>query len=220
MSSSKSSKKQKRHESRGSKDTNRTLRPDLSDFKRRRRGEDESKELTNNARNITRMRRGGPGEARSLRTRHMNSIFDDFRNSIESMLNPSFSSWGYFPTSSRLGMEEDEVRTPVYDLIDNGDRYEVIVELPGIDRDNIRVKAMDDSIEIYAEQSQEKDQRKKNFVYNQRAYSSFYCTIPVPEEILSSEVTAKSDKGILRVELPKKMPTRQQDIKGKSITVE
>lgn len=79
---------------------------------------------------------------------------------------------------------------------------------------------MDDSIEIYAEQSQEKDQRKKNFVYSQRGYSSFYCTIPVPEEIFSSDVTAKSDKEILRVELPKKMPTRQQDIKGKSITVE
>jgi HSP20 family molecular chaperone IbpA len=33
---------------------------------------------------------------------------------------------------------------------------------------------MDDSVEISAEQSQEEDERKKNFVYNQRSYSSFF----------------------------------------------
>ena len=57
--------------------------------------------------------------------------------------------------------------------------YEVIVELPGIDKDNIRIKAMDDSIEISAEQSQEEDKQKKNFVYSQRGYSSFYLYNPL-----------------------------------------
>ena len=160
------------------------------------------------------------GETRSLHTRHMDSIFDNFRNSIESILDPSLSSWGYFPSSRRSNMEENEVRMPVYDMSDNGDRYEIIVELPGIGKDNIRIKAMDDSIEISAEQSQEEDKQKKNFVYSQRGYSSFYCTIPLPEEILSSEATAKADnKGILRVKLPKKTPSRK-DIKSRSILVE
>jgi HSP20 family protein len=96
----------------------------------------------------------------------------------------------------------------------------VLVELPGIDKDNIRINAMDDSIEISAEQSQEEDRQKKNFVYSQRGYSSFYYTIPLPEEILSSEVTAKADnKGILRVKLPKKTPS-MKDIKSRSILVE
>ena len=164
-------------------------------------------------------KRGGLGrEMRSLRTRRMDSIFDDFRNSIESIMNP-LSSWGYFPSYGSLGMEEGGVRTPVYDMIDDGDKYKLRVELPGIDKENIHVKVMDDYVEISAEQSQEEDERKKNFVYNRRSYSSFYCRIPVPEEILSSEVTAKIDsKGILRVELPKK--TKPQDIKTRSITVE
>jgi HSP20 family protein len=216
MSSSNKSRKQRIQGNRGSKNSRTTLRPKLGDFKRKRE-EDESRELTTNVQDMTPRRRG---ETRSLHTRHMDSIFDNFRNSIESMLDPSLSSWGYFPSSSRSNMEENEVRTPVYDISDNGDRYEVIVELPGIDKDNISIKAMDDSIEISAEQSQEEDKQKKNFVYSQRGYSPFYCTIPFPEEILSSEVTAKSDnKGILRVKLPKKMPSRQ-DIKSRSIIVE
>lgn len=223
MSSSKKSKKPRRQKSMGSRGTDRTLRPKLSDFKRRGAGgEDEVNELTTEARNrgSSMSRRARPlGEERSLRTRRIDNIFDNFRNNIESIMDP-LSSWGYFPSYSRLQMEQGEgVRTPTYDMVDDGDRYKLIVELPGIDRDNIRVKAMDDSVEISAEQSQEEDERKKNFVYNQRSYSSFYCRIPVPEEILSSEVTAKADnRGILRVQLPKK--TRPQDIKSRSITVE
>jgi HSP20 family protein len=222
MSSSKKSKKPRRQTSMGSKGTDRTLRPKLSDFKRRGAGrEDVVNELTTEARNrgsMSRRARSLGGE-RSLRTRRIDNIFDSFRNNIESIMDP-LSSWGYFPSYSRLQMEQGEgVRTPTYDIVDDGDRYKLIVELPGIDKDNIRVKAMDDSVEISAEQAQEEDERKKNFVYNQRSYSSFYCRIPVPEEILSSEVTAKADnKGILRVQLPKR--TRPQDIKSRSITVE
>lgn len=223
MSSSKKSKKPRRQKSMGSRGIDRTLRPKLSDFKRRGAGrEDEVNELTTEARNrgSSMSRRARPlGEERSLRTQRIDNIFDNFRNNIESIMDP-LSSWGYFPSYSRLQMEQGEgVRTPTYDMVDDGDRYKLIVELPGINKDNIRVKAMDDSVEISAEQSQEEDERKKNFVYNQRSYSSFYCRIPVPEEILSSEVTAKADnKGILRVQLPKK--TRPQDIKSRSITVE
>jgi HSP20 family protein len=219
--SSKKTKKQRRHRSRESNDSDRTLRPKLNDFKRRTAGEDQSKESATNARNTRDMtKRGGLGEkARALRTRRVNSIFDNFRNSIESMLDPSFS-WRYFPSSSRLEMEE-EVRTPVYDMVDDGDRYKLIVELPGIEKNNIHISAMDDSIEISAEQSEEEDKQKRNFVYNQRTYTSFYCTVPFPEQILSSQVTAKADNnGILRVELPKKMPAEPQGIKGRSITVQ
>jgi HSP20 family protein len=213
----KRSKKQRRKGSKISKTSERTLRPRLGDFKKRSI-EDESIDQISNTQNVGRMRRVGQG-ARSLRTRQMNNIFDDFRNSIESMLNPSFSR-GYFPSTSGTGIQEDEVRVPIYDVVDRGDKYEVIVELPGIDKNNIRINAMDDSIEISAEQSRDEDERKKEFSYSQRTFSSFYCTIPVPTEILSSEVTARSDnRGIIQIHLPKKMSTRQE-IKGRSIIVE
>jgi HSP20 family protein len=212
----KRSKKQGRKGSKISRDSERTLTPSLGDFKRRSRDDESIEQITDKEKRMKRVAQG----TRSLRTRQMDNIFDDFRNSIESMLNPSFSPWGYFPSISRIGVREDEVRVPVYDVVDRGDNYEVIVELPGIDKDNIRINAMDDSIEISADQSREENERRKEFSYSQRTSSSFYCTIPVPTEILSSEVTARSDsRGILRINLPKKAPTRQES-KGRSIMVE
>jgi HSP20 family protein len=166
-----------------------------------------------------------------LQARRMDDIFEDFRSNIESILNPWSSSsylW-HSPSKLEIGGEEEaeekdeEIRrTPLYDMVDKGERYELEVELPGIERDKIHVKATDDSIEISAEQLEEErvEERKKKYLYNERSYRSFYRTIPIPEQILSSEVTAKMNNGILRIDLPKKMPTNPKGVKGRSITVE
>jgi HSP20 family protein len=98
-------------------------------------------------------------------------------------------------------------------MVDKGDRYKLKVEVPGIDKEKIKVKATRDSIEISGQQSEEeKSEDKRNkYIYNERSYSSFYRSIPVPEEIVSSKVSAKMNNGILHVELPKKNPTKEED---------
>jgi HSP20 family protein len=209
-----------------------SFRPKLSDFKRKT-GEGEDKASLPHSRSIDNMRRRERQEEKSLQARRMDDIFEVFRNNIESILNPWWSSsylW-HSPSKLDVGEEEEEEaeekdegirRTPLYDMVDKGDRYELEVELPGIERDKIHVKATDDSIEISAEQLEEErvEERKKKYVYSERSYRSFYRTIPIPEQILSSEVTAKMNNGILRIDLPKKMPTKPKGVKGRSITVE
>ncbi len=205
-----------------------SFRPKLSDFKRKT-GEGEDKGSLQHSRGIDNMRRERL-EEKSLQARRMDDIFEDFRNNIESILNPWSSSYlWHSPYKLEIGEEEaaekkDEGirRTPLYDMVDKGDRYELEVELPGIERDKIHVKATDDSIEISAEQLEEErvEERKKKYVYNERSYRSFYRTIPIPEQILSSEVTAKMNNGILRIDLPKKMPTKPKGVKVRSIAVE
>jgi HSP20 family protein len=201
----------------------RTFRPRLSDFKRRSQ-ESEDKATTPDLVGIRNRTRRRIQDERSLRAQHMDNIFEDFRNNIESIFNPWSSSLWHSPLKERIQEEEDNVmiRTPLYDIVDKGDRYALEVELPGIEKDKIHVKATDDSVEISAEQLEEErvEERKKNYVFNERAYRSFYRTIPIPEQILSSEVTARMNNGILLVDLPKKMPTKSKAIKGRSITVE
>jgi HSP20 family protein len=206
----------------------RTFRPKLSDFKRRSQESQDKASTPDSVGSRNRTRRGIQDE-RSLRARHMDNIFEDFRNNIESIFNPWSSSLWRSPLRVEVEEEEQEeeedkimIRTPLYNIVDKGDRYELEVELPGIEKDKIHVKATDDSIEISAEQLEEErvEERKKNYVYNEWAYRSFYRTIPIPEQILSSEVTAKMNNGILLVDLPKKMPTKSKAFEGRSITVE
>ena len=227
-----SGKANRRRKEEGEGKEEKSFRPKLSDFKRKI-GEGEDKGSLPHSRGIDNMRRRERVEEKSLQARRMDDIFEDFRNNIESILNPWSSSsylW-HSPSKLEIGEEEEEEaeekdeeirRIPLYDMVDKGDRYELKVELPGIERDKIHVKATDDSIEISAEQLEEErvEERKKKYVYNERSYRSFYRTIPIPEQILSSEVTAKMNNGILRMDLPKKMPTKPKGVKIRSITVE
>ena len=225
-----SGKANRRRKEEGEGKEEKSFRPKLSDFKRKT-GEGEDKGSLPQSRGIDNMRRRERVEEKSLQARRMDDIFEDFRNNIESILNPWSSSYlWHSPSKLEIGGGEEEAeekdeeirRTPLYDMVDKGDRYELEVELPGIERDKIHVKATDDSIEISAEQLEEErvEERKKNYVYNEWAYRSFYRTIPIPEQILSSEVTAKMNNGILRIDLPKKMPTKPKGVKIRSITVE
>jgi HSP20 family protein len=158
----------------------------------------------------------GKQEQRSMR---LNSLFDEFRRDIEGVMNPWSSSLEWrlpreFSMIRPVGIEEEGTisRTPLVDMVDKGDRYFLRLELPGIEKDKIHLTATDDSLEISAEQSEEKEQtnedKSHNFIYNERSYRSFFRSIPIPEEILSSKITAKIQNGILRVEIPKKTATR------------
>ena len=206
----------------------RTFRPNLSEFKPKGTGTYESKMSVgpNTSDNANYMKT----RDRTERTVHnMDSIFENFRNEIEGMLNP----WPihYLDRFGRSGVagkekeqQEGEIRMPLYDMLDKGNTYELRVELPGVEKDRIHVIATDDSIEISAENSEQKskkDQKKKaNYLYNQLSYNSFYSTIPVPEEIRSSEVTAKVNNGILTVNLPKKTRSKYKKVKSRTINVE
>lgn len=168
----------------------------------------------------------GKQEQRSLR---LNSLFDEFRRDIEGVMNPWSSSLER-RLPRELSMIRPEVmkeegtisRTPLVDMVDKGDRYFLRLELPGIEKDKVHLTATDDSLEISAEQSEETDEgedKSHNYIYNERSYRSFYRSIPIPEEIVSSKVTAKMQNGVLQIEIPKKTRTRP-DGESKKIVVE
>ncbi|HEX6028171.1 MAG TPA: Hsp20/alpha crystallin family protein, partial [Nitrososphaeraceae archaeon] len=177
----------RRKEGGGEGKEEKSFRPKLSDFKRKTRQGGDKGSLPH-SRGMDNMRRERL-EEKSLQARRMDDIFEDFRNNIESILNPWSSSYlWHSPYKLEIGEEEEAAevkdegirRTPLYDMVDKGDRYELEVELPGIEKDKIHVKATDDSIEISAEQLEEErvEERKKKYVYNERSYMSFYRTIP------------------------------------------
>lgn len=104
-----------------------------------------------------------------------------------------------------------DIRAPLCDLVDKGDRYELHVEVPGIEKEKIDLKATRNAIEITGEQTEKTEEKGKNYVYNERSYKSFHRRVPVPEEIVPSKVSAKMVNGVLTIELSKKVPTKVEE---------
>lgn len=132
----------------------------------------------------------------------LDDVFEDFRKEMEGMMR----QWAGMLRFPRI---EPDIRMPLVDMADRGDRYELQVEVPGIEKDKIDVKATIDSVEISGEHAEKVEEKKKGYVYSERSQRSFYRKIPVPDEVDPSKVTARLNNGILTVELPKKEPTKQ-----------
>lgn len=141
-------------------------------------------------------------------TPRFESIFDNFRQNMERMMRPwPFSTAWEMPSL----FEARDMRVALYDLVDKGDKYELQVEIPGIEKEKIDVKATRYSVEVSGKHSEKSEEKGKRYLYTERLYRSFYRNVPVPEEIVPSKVNAKMENGILKLELPKKTPTKSDD---------
>lgn len=133
----------------------------------------------------------------------MDYALDDFRREREAMLRSWPLGW-QFPRMSETG-------APICDMVDMGAKYELQVELPGVEKDTINIQAGRDTIEISGERSEKSSEKRKDYVYNERSYRSFYRKMEVQEEIDPSKVSAKMSNGILVVEMPKSTPLKSKE---------
>ena len=76
------------------------------------------------------------------------------------------------------------VREATVDLVDEGNRFVVHAEMPGVAKDKIDVALTKDGIEISAETDVEKEDKSKNFVVRERVYSHIYKQLDFPEEVI------------------------------------
>src|ERR687894_156044 len=100
---------------------------DKANRRRKEGGEGEDKGSLPHSRGIDNMRRRERQEEKSLQARRMDDIFEVFRNNIESILNPWWSSSYPWHSPSKLDVGEEEEaeekdegirRTPLYDMVD------------------------------------------------------------------------------------------------------
>jgi HSP20 family protein len=140
-------------------------------------------------------------------TRGITSVFDNFMREMERMTRPwSFPmDWQQFPSI----FEARDMRMALYELADRGDKFELQVEVPGIEKEKIDLKATKYSVEISGKHSEKTEEKEgKRYLYTERLYRSFYRNVSLPEEIVPSKVAAKVENGVLKVDLPKKTPTK------------
>jgi HSP20 family protein len=123
-------------------------------------------------------------------------LMEDFRkNFIESIAFPF--EW--------ISVEPNvPVREATVDLVDEGNRFVVHAEMPGVAKDNIDVALTNNGIEISAETDVETEDTEKNFVVRERVYSHIYKQLSFPEDVIPEQAESTFRNGLLEVCVPKK----------------
>lgn len=124
-------------------------------------------------------------------------IIDEVRRMLEEALSTSFQGMGYLPGFSYKDKQ------PFVDMVETKDEIILTAELPSVRRQDIRISATNDEIEIRIE-SKGDDERCTSSGYRyQTGYENKYSSYKTPDEIQPENISAMYKNGILEVRVPK-----------------
>jgi HSP20 family protein len=89
------------------------------------------------------------------------------------------------------------------DVAETDSNVEITTELPGVDEKDIEVTVADGTLVIKGEKKAEKEEKKKDYHIVERSYGAFERSIALPAGTETDKITAKFDKGVLRIVFPK-----------------
>lgn len=106
---------------------------------------------------------------------------------------------------------------PAVDVVEHEDSFVIEAELPGMNKDDIKISVTNDVLTIHGEKKIEKEDKKKNYHRTERAYGSFTRSFSLPGNVKSDKVDAEFRNGVLQVTVPKseEAKPRQIDVKIK-----
>jgi HSP20 family molecular chaperone IbpA len=93
------------------------------------------------------------------------------------------------------------------DLFDSGEEYRVLVEIPGVSREELEVSMTNRNLWIQAATRQCSIGEEGTFVLSRGAGTKVLRRVNFPEEVMSEKTKASLNNGVLEVRAPKKTPT-------------
>jgi len=130
--------------------------------------------------------------------RELNKVIDDVWSGLP--LSDNMTSM----TSIRVDVKEDEKA------------YHVTADLPGMTEKEVDVSFRDGVLTLRGEKKVERDEKKDTWHIIERSSGSFIRQFNLPCGVDEEKIVAKFDKGVLSIELPKKL---EDQSKAKKIEI-
>ena len=104
---------------------------------------------------------------------------------------------------------------PRVNITENENEVALKFELPGMEKDDIKVTLKNNVLTVSGERKVEKEQTDKNIVRTEMTYGSFCRSFTLPETVNTDKINANYKNGILELGLAKKEETKPNEIEVK-----
>ncbi len=88
------------------------------------------------------------------------------------------------------------------DIYEKSGNVHIELEVPGFNKNDIKIDVEDGVLTVEAKKSQEKEDKEKNYYRKERVYGSYKRQFTVGN-INEEEINAKFDNGVLEISFPK-----------------
>jgi HSP20 family protein len=102
---------------------------------------------------------------------------------------------------------------PPVDIYEDEHNITLKMEAPGIDEKDIDVRVEGNTLNVRGERKLEKDEKEENYRRIERQYGCFTRSFTLPSSVDSALVSAHFDKGVLKINLAKKVDAKPKQIK-------
>ena len=123
-------------------------------------------------------------------------------NSLQNEMNRLFSTFFDTPAPGNGGASGRRW-IPAMDLVETADHYVLTADLPGLGQEDINLEFEGDVLTLSGERKSAQEDRKEGYYRIERATGSFGRSLTLPEGVDPEAVTAKFDRGVLEVRIPK-----------------
>lgn len=138
------------------------------------------------------------------------NLFGDFRKEMDTMMERFFGSNGTIAAQSGLpSFNMTGAINPAIDVTENDKAIVVTAELPGLTEDQVDLSVSDGMLTLKGEKQIDHKSDKDDVHLVERSYGSFLRQFPVPERVDVGAISAKFERGVLVVTMPKKPGSEQ-----------
>ena len=124
-------------------------------------------------------------------------------NRINRFFDDPFFNIGSLADDDRMGMWN-----PAVDLYEKDDHFVIKAELPGVDKNDIKVDLKDRVLTLSGERSYDKEVKEENYYRKERFQRAFR----LPADVDSEKIKAEFKDGVLQVEVPKPDETKAKQV--------
>ena len=100
------------------------------------------------------------------------------------------------------GGGEMGIWAPPVEVRESSGNLVVTAELPGLNKEDVKVEVTEDAIVIQGERKREVEEERHGIHRSERYYGAFYREIPLPQGVKADQAKAQFNNGLLEVTIP------------------